>query len=127
MCLLPFWWWTVIQSSWRPTSGCWGGSAAGSSPLAAGGKALRCLSCERLGLIVVDVRLFDGDGLDVVRVACGTRTPPFVIIVTGGPRDGNGRRAFEAGATVYLTKPIGLHAFTVVLRELLRVFVADRR
>lgn len=90
-------------------------------------EALRCLSCERLGLIVVDVRLFDGDGLDVVRVACGTRTPPFVIIVTGGPRDGNGRRAFEAGATVYLTKPIGLHAFTVVLRELLRVFVADRR
>lgn len=88
--------------------------------------ALQYLSCEQLGLIVVDVRLSDGDGLDVVRVACGTRTPPFVIIVTGGPRDGNGRRAFEAGATVYLTKPIGLHALSVLLRELLRVFVADR-
>jgi DNA-binding response OmpR family regulator len=90
-------------------------------------EALRYLSCERVRLVVVDVGLSDGDGLDVVRIARGTRLPPVVIIVTGSPPDGNGRRAFEAGATAYVGKPVGLHAFAVLLEGLLRACVADRR
>jgi CheY-like chemotaxis protein len=90
-------------------------------------EALRYLSCERVRLVVVDVRLSDGDGLDVVRIARGTRMPPVVIIVTGSPADGTGRQAFEAGATAYVSKPIGLHAFAVLLEGLLRACVADRR
>jgi len=89
--------------------------------------ALRYLSRERVRLVVVDVGLSDGDGLDVVRIARGTRLPPVVIIVTGSPLDGNGRRAFEAGATAYVGKPVGLPAFAVLLEGLLRTCVADRK
>lgn len=90
-------------------------------------EALRYLSRERVELVIVDVGLVDGSGLDVVRIARGGRTPPVVIIVTGSPADRNGRRAFEAGATAYISKPIGLSAFAVVLEGLLRATGAGHR
>jgi DNA-binding response OmpR family regulator len=90
-------------------------------------EALRYLSRERVQLVIVDVGLSDGSGLDVVRIACGCRTPPVVIIVTGSPVDGSGRRAFEAGATAYINKPIGLPGFSVLLEGLLRAIVAGHR
>jgi DNA-binding response OmpR family regulator len=90
-------------------------------------EALGYLSRERVQLVIVDVGLADGSGLDIVRIARGARTPPVVIIVTGSPADRNGRCAFEAGATAYVSKPIGLSAFAVVLEGLLRAAVADHR
>jgi CheY-like chemotaxis protein len=50
-----------------------------------------------------------------------------VIIVTGSPADGTGRQAFEAGATAYVGKPIGLQAFAVLLEGLLRACMGERR
>jgi DNA-binding response OmpR family regulator len=90
-------------------------------------EALGYLSRERVRLVIVDVGLADGSGLDVVRIARGAPTPPVAIIVTGSPADRSGRRAFEAGATAYVSKPIGLSEFGVVLEGLLRATVAGHR
>ncbi len=60
---------------------------------------------ERPHLVISDLRLPDGDGLDVVRAARAVPDPPSVIVVTGYPSDQVRRAAFEAGATVFLAKP----------------------
>jgi DNA-binding response OmpR family regulator len=90
-------------------------------------EALGYLSRGPVQLVIVDVGLADGSGLDVVRIASGGRTPPAAIIVTGSPADRVGRRAFEAGATTYVSKPIGLSAFTALLDGLLRAIGEGHR
>lgn len=90
-------------------------------------EALGYLSREWAQLLIVDAGLRDGNGLDVVRIARGGRTPPAVIIVTGSPGDRSGRRAFEAGATAYMSKPIGLPGFAVLLEGLLQAITAGHR
>jgi two-component system response regulator PrrA len=60
---------------------------------------------ERPHLVISDLRLPDGDGLDVVRAARAVPDPPSVIVVTGYPSDQVRRAALEAGATVFLAKP----------------------
>lgn len=67
--------------------------------------ALAALGSRPLDLVVADVRLSDGDGLDVVRAARTARTPPPVIVVTGYSSEAGRRQAVEAGAAVYLSKP----------------------
>ena len=53
---------------------------------AAGLAAVRAATgIHRLDLVISDLRLPDGDGLDVVRAARGTTDPPAVIVVTGYP------------------------------------------
>lgn len=42
---------------------------------------------HRLDLVICDLRLPDGDGLEVVRAARGTADPPSVIVITGYPSD----------------------------------------
>jgi two-component system, OmpR family, response regulator PrrA len=60
---------------------------------------------ERPHLVISDLRLPDGDGLDVVRAARAVPDPPSVIVVSGYPSDKVRRAALEAGATVFLAKP----------------------
>ena len=56
-------------------------------------------------LVISDLRLPDGDGLDVVRAARGIPDPPPVIVVTGYPSDETRRAATAAGATAFFAKP----------------------
>jgi CheY-like chemotaxis protein len=56
-------------------------------------------------LVISDLRLPDGDGLDVVRAARGIPNPPPVIVVTGYPSDETRRAATAAGATAFFAKP----------------------
>lgn len=66
---------------------------------------LAALASERPHLVISDLRLPDGDGLDVVRAARGALDPPAVIVVTGYPSDEIRRAALAAGATAFLAKP----------------------
>lgn len=66
---------------------------------------LAALARERPHLVISDVRLPDGDGLDVVRAAHGAIDPPAVIVVTGYQSDEIRRAALAAGATTFLAKP----------------------
>jgi DNA-binding response OmpR family regulator len=66
---------------------------------------LAALAGEPPHLVISDLRLPDGDGLDVVRAARGARQPVPVIVVTGYPSDETRRAALEAGATTFIAKP----------------------
>ena len=66
---------------------------------------IAALAGEPPHLVISDLRLPDGDGLDVVRAARGARQPVPVIVVTGYPSDETRRAALEAGATTFLAKP----------------------
>lgn len=66
---------------------------------------LAALAGEPPHLVISDLRLPDGDGLDVVRAARAARDPVPVLVVTGYPSDETRRAALAAGATTFLAKP----------------------
>jgi two-component system response regulator HydG len=82
--------------------------------------ALAALESEPPDLIIADLRLSDGDGLDVVRAARARLHPLPVIVVTGFASDQSRRQALAAGATAYLAKPFSTSALTSLVREALR-------
>ena len=70
----------------------------------------------RLDLVISDLRLPDGDGLDVVRAARALSDPPPVIVVTGYPSDNLRRAALGAGAATFLAKPFSALALLDAIR-----------
>lgn len=82
-------------------------SRRGYRVIAAPTRAAGLLAIEREapGLVISDLRLPDGDGLDIVRAA-RSRVPPALAIVVSGFSDAPYRRAaIEAGASDFLSKP----------------------
>ena len=72
---------------------------------------------RRLDLVISDLRLPDGDGLDVVRAARETTDPPPVIVVTGYPSDESRRAATAAGASAFVAKPFAAAALLEAVRS----------
>ncbi len=68
-------------------------------------------------LVISDVRLPDGSGLDVVRAARDVLNPPAVIVVTGYPSEQNRRAALAAGASVFLSKPFAASALMAAVQS----------
>jgi DNA-binding response OmpR family regulator len=85
---------------------------------AGGLAAVRAATGEhRLDLVICDLRLNDGDGLEVVRAARGTADPPSVIVITGYPSDETRRAARAAGATAFFAKPFAAAALLAAVRS----------
>ena len=79
---------------------------------------LAALAGESLHLVISDLRLPDGDGLDVVRAARDAREPAPVIVVTGYPSDETRRAALAAGATTLLAKPFAAAVLLASIRSI---------
>jgi two-component system, NtrC family, response regulator HydG len=79
--------------------------------------ALAAVDREHPHLVISDLRLPDGDGLDVVRAARAVVDPPTVIVVTGYPSDETRRAALAAGATTFLAKPFAAAALLDAIRS----------
>ena len=80
-------------------------------------EGLAALAGEPLHLVISDLRLPDGDGLDVVRAARRTAEPTPVIVITGYPSDETRRAAFAAGAGTFLAKPFATAALLAAVRS----------
>ena len=80
---------------------------------------LWAIRAEPFALVITDLRLPDGDGLDVVRAARATPTLTPVIVFTAFVSERSRRAALEAGAVAYLVKPFSVSAFTTLVREVL--------
>jgi two-component system response regulator PrrA len=78
---------------------------------------LAALAGELPHLVISDLRLPDGDGLDVVRAARAARDPVPVIVITGYPSDETRRAAFAAGATTFLAKPFAAAVLLAAIRS----------
>ncbi|HEV8616819.1 MAG TPA: response regulator [Methylomirabilota bacterium] len=77
--------------------------------------ALTALAAGSSCLLVCDVRLPDGDGLDVVRAAQRLDPPVPAIVMTGQPSEAGRLAAFASGAAAYLSKPFSAAAFAALV------------
>jgi DNA-binding response OmpR family regulator len=80
--------------------------------------ALAALTREPFALVVADLRLPDGDGIDVVRGARATPRPTPAIVVSGFASSAARGAALEAGATDVFAKPFQAAALVACVRQL---------
>jgi DNA-binding response OmpR family regulator len=82
-----------------------------------GRAGLSIAESREIALVIVDLRLPDMDGLEIVRTLNGRPDPPPIIVVTGFASSGTRQAALRAGATAYLTKPFSVLSLVSVLRD----------
>jgi two-component system, NtrC family, response regulator PilR len=78
---------------------------------------LAALETQRFALIIADLRLPDGNGVDVVRAARERPDAPPVIVVTGFASPQTRQEALDAGATAYLAKPFSALVLASLIRD----------
>src|SRR5262245_25176980 len=81
---------------------------------------LRLVAREPLALVITDLRLPDGDGLDLVRAARRLPTPMPAMVVTGFVSPASRTASRAAGASAFLAKPFAASAFTSLVESTLR-------
>jgi two-component system KDP operon response regulator KdpE len=80
---------------------------------------LRKVAAERPDLVILDLGLPDGDGLDVTRQIREWSTVPIIILSARG-HEKDKVQALDAGADDYLTKPFGVAELLARVRVALR-------
>jgi DNA-binding NtrC family response regulator len=71
-------------------------------------------------LLIVDVRLPDGNALEVVEAAARRRPAPAMVAVSGEASPEESFRLAQAGVRAYLAKPIGVEDLTVQIARALQ-------
>lgn len=82
-------------------------------------EALSALRTSAPRLLIVDLGLPDGDGLDVVRAARALPTPADVIVITGTTSPAMREEALSAGAIDIISKPFSTEVLSNRLRSIL--------
>ena len=85
------------------------------------GEAISALDRANYALCLTDMRLPDGEGLEVVRrISAVSPSTPVAVITAYGSTD-NAIQAMKAGAFDYLAKPVALEALRTLIRSALKV------
>lgn len=82
-------------------------------------EATSWLEGHRPSLVVLDFKLPDGTGLDVLRVLAPRSPQPVVVAVSGEATPEESFRLARAGVRCFLRKPFGLEAVRAALDEAL--------
>jgi DNA-binding response OmpR family regulator len=90
------------------------------------GAGLAAVGSQPWRLVIVDLRLPDGDGLDVVRAVRELASPPPVLVATVLGSRATRQSALAAGAAGFLTKPFTAESFNRTVSDLLRPSDAKR-
>jgi DNA-binding NtrC family response regulator len=72
--------------------------------------------------VLLDLRLPDGSGIDLIQGLKGLNPMPIVIVMTAYAISGNAIKTFKEGAVGYLTKPLDIDK----LKRALRVYLENR-
>lgn len=84
-------------------------------------EALVCLKQSDFNLCLTDMRLADGDGLEIVRYIQAERpTTPVAVITAHGNTD-NAVTALKAGAFDYINKPVTLEQLRALVKSALKL------
>ena len=75
------------------------------------------VASEHPDVVISDLGLPDGSGLDVVRAARNMPEPPSVIVITGYPSVETRHAALAAGATAFLAKPFAAAELVAAIRS----------
>ncbi|MBV8666444.1 MAG: sigma-54-dependent Fis family transcriptional regulator [Burkholderiaceae bacterium] len=87
--------------------------------------ARRHLAGDDYALVLTDMRLPDGLGIDLVReVAAERKHTPIAVLTAFGSAD-NAVAALKAGAFDYLSKPVGLDQLRTMVQSALRISRPD--
>jgi DNA-binding NtrC family response regulator len=81
---------------------------------------------DRYDLLVCDMRLPDGAGLDVEKVFRARNPRARVIVITGSLAPGNPALVKAGGEIIVLTKPFELEDFRAAVKERLDPIAASR-
>jgi DNA-binding response OmpR family regulator len=71
-------------------------------------------------LVILDLRLPDGDGLDVIRAAGRLAAAPAVIAITAFASRAARQSALDAGARAFLAKPFAIDEFSNLVERLIQ-------
>jgi two-component system, NtrC family, response regulator PilR len=83
------------------------------------GDGLAIVEREPLALVITDLRLPDGDGLELVRAARRLPTSTPAIVVTGFGSEASRLASLAAGAAGYLAKPFAVSNFVSLVEHTL--------
>ena len=82
------------------------------------GQARALLAGRRYALCLSDIRLTDGNGLELLREVVATGGPPVAMMTAYGSAE-NAVAALKAGAFDYLSKPVDLAQLRLLVRSVL--------
>jgi two-component system response regulator PilR (NtrC family) len=82
-------------------------------------EAWTLLQGERFHLVITDMRMTDGTGLDLLRRLDDAGRPEKAVVITAYGSAENAVEALKAGAYDYLTKPVDLRQFRAVVASAL--------
>jgi two-component system response regulator HydG len=83
-------------------------------------EALELLNSTQYAVMVVDIHMEEQSGLDVCRAALAKQPELAVIMMTGFGTIEHAVAAMRAGAYDFVTKPLSMEAFAVVIERALR-------
>lgn len=81
--------------------------------------AKQTLSQKNFDLLVTDLRLPDGDGMEVVKASQLLSEPPAVIVITAFGSVRQAVKALQIGADDFLTKPLDLEHLLLSVRRVI--------
>lgn len=84
-------------------------------------EAQMCLSKTHYDLCLTDMRLTDGEGMDVIAYASALPHPVPVAVITAFGNAGNAVAALKAGAFDYLSKPVALNQLRTLIKSALKI------
>ena len=73
-------------------------------------EAVRLMERAHFGLVLSDVQMPSKDGFELLRVIRAKWPTTSVILMSSFPAPGTAKKALEAGATAFLSKPFALEA-----------------
>jgi two-component system, NtrC family, response regulator PilR len=82
-------------------------------------QARACLAQKQFDVVISDMRLPDGLGLELLRELAQARRPERCIMITAYGSADNAVEALKSGAFDYLTKPVDLKQFRAVVQSAL--------
>ena len=85
-----------------------------------GEEAMEKISNRSYDLALIDVKLPDIDGIDLLKRIVPTNPNMIKIVITGFASIENGVTALNSGADAYLVKPVKLDELVKIIREKLK-------
>lgn len=85
------------------------------------GEAMACLKQNHYQLCLTDMRLPDGEGLEIVQYLSDSRSDTPVAVITAYGSAENAVAALKAGAFDYLAKPVSLEQLRTLVKSALRL------
>jgi len=79
------------------------------------------LGAANFDLCLTDMRLGDGEGIEVIQCASALKTPVPVAVITAYGSAGNAVAALKAGAFDYLAKPVALDQLRSLVKSALKI------